>query len=251
MTTIKKIDIALLLGLIITIIVSSTTSFARELDEISDSVLRLHILANSDSKEDQELKIKVRDAILAETGELFISATSRKEVEQIAVYNIEKIEDIALKTITENGYNYSVECKLVNMEFDDRTYENITLPAGYYDALRVTIGEAKGKNWWCVMYPQFCIAPSLDQNSLIDPQKTDLRVENTEETTDYQSFQLNQNIETSAPMLQKQSQLYLENQDEEKLSLFKSSQIKIMKQPQKYKVKFKAVEWLKKVTSFL
>jgi len=192
----KKIDIALIIGLILTIIISSTNAFAKDLDDISDSVVRLHILANSDSAEDQALKLKVRDAILKETSSIFSQGKTRLEAEQLVIDNLDKIKKIAEKTIAENGYSYSVKCELTYMEFNERTYDSITLPAGKYDALRITIGEAKGKNWWCVMYPQFCIAPSI------------------------------------------------KNQD---LNTFKTADVKIMKAPTKYKVRFKCVDLFNKI----
>lgn len=210
----KKLDVALLIGLVVSIIISSVSAFAKNLDGISDNVLRLHILANSDSEEDQALKLKVRDAILAETGELFGQGDSRLEVEQIALDNMDKIQKTAEKVIKENGYNYPVKCELTYMEFDDRTYDDFTLPGGYYDAVRVTIGEAKGHNWWCVMYPQFCVAPSIDRDSYEPLKKTELS----------------------------------NNSDEnDKLKNFNKSEVKIMKEPKKYKVRFYGVKLFRKI----
>ncbi len=229
----KKLDVALLLGLVIAVILSSVNAFAKDLEGISDGVLRLHILANSDSKEDQELKLKVRDAVLAETEDLFCKGKTRLEVEQIALNNINKIQDVAERTIKDNGYNYPVKCELTYMEFNDRTYGDITLPAGYYDAVRITIGEAKGHNWWCVMYPQLCIAPSLDKESL-EPIDTSLNKENFK------------------PMLG--TSLYEETQktdDDDKLKEFNDSEIKIMKKPQKYKIRFFSVKLFRQVKKAL
>ena len=172
----KKLDIALLIGLIFTIIISSVNSFAQDLDGISDNVLRLHILANSDSDEDQALKLKVRDAILKETEDIFKTGQSRLEVEQLAIDNMNKIKAVAEKVIKDNGYTYPVNCELTYMEFDARTYDTITLPAGYYDAVRITIGEAKGHNWWCVMYPQFCVAPSIKNETLQTFNKNEVKI---------------------------------------------------------------------------
>lgn len=250
----KKIDIALLIGLILTIIISSISSFAKDVDGISDRVLRLHILANSDSDEDQTLKLKVRDEILAETGELFLEAHTRSEVEQIALDNIDNIESIASKVISQNGYNYSVKCQLVNMEFDERKYQNITLPAGKYDALRVTIGEAKGHNWWCVMYPQFCIAPAIDKTSLYTPDDVKFNIipkndENANVSDNDKTLADKPEAEEKCKVKDNSEIMALNKEsDEEKLKAFENSQIKIMKQPQQYRVRFKIVEWFKKVT---
>ncbi len=229
----KKLDVALLLGLVIAVILSSVNAFAKDLEGISDGVLRLHILANSDSKEDQELKLKVRDAVLNETEDLFCKGKTRLEVEQIALNNIDKIQDVAERTIKDNGYNYPVKCELTYMEFNDRTYGDITLPAGYYDAVRITIGEAKGHNWWCVMYPQLCIAPSLDKESL-EPIDTSLNKENFK------------------PMLG--TSLYEDTQktdEDDKLKEFDDSEIKIMKKPQKYKIRFFSVKLFRQVKKAL
>lgn len=219
----KKLDVALLLGLVIAVILSSVNAFAKDLEGISDNVLRLHILANSDSEEDQALKIKVRDAVLAETADIFCQGDTRLEVEQIALNNLEKIQAIAEKTIKENGYNYPVKCELTYMEFNDRSYDDITLPAGYYDAVRITIGEAKGHNWWCVMYPQLCVAPSLDQKSLDS------------------SKQLENNTITKSK----------KTEEDEKLKDFSKSEIKIMKKPQKYKCRFYSVKLFRQVKKAL
>ena len=153
----KKIDLALLIGLIFTIIISNFSVFANNYDDLRGSVVRLHILANSDSAEDQALKLKVRDALLAETKDLYQENLSYYETEKVMNDNLDRFKSIAERVIKENGYNYSVNCQLVNMEFDTRYYEDFTMPSGKYDALRITIGEAKGHNWWCVMYPPLCV----------------------------------------------------------------------------------------------
>lgn len=166
MTKARKIDIALIVGMIITFIFCGVKGFASELDDISNKVVRLHILANSDSVEDQNLKLKVRDEILKQAGDIFEESDSRNESEQIIINNINEIQNIAQQVVYDNGYKYNVKCSLVNMYFTKRVYATITMPEGYYDALRITIGEAKGHNWWCVIYPQLCLSPSIDNASL-------------------------------------------------------------------------------------
>ena len=153
----KKIELAMLLGMIITIILTGITSFADEYNGITDSVFRLHILANSDSEEDQVLKLKVRDEILSQTSYIFEGKHSAEEAKIIAKENLEEIKRIAKKTITDNGYSYNVECEVTDMYFNTRIYDGITMPQGVYKALRITIGEAEGKNWWCVMFPPLCL----------------------------------------------------------------------------------------------
>lgn len=162
---IKKIDIALLIGFVIAIIAGNFSAFANNCDDIRSSVVRLHILANSDSKEDQQLKLMVRDRLLSSSDEIFGDADSIEIAEANVDANLRKIEDISREVIEENGSDYEVHAELANMYFTTRVYDNITMPAGYYDALRITIGEAKGRNWWCVLYPPLCLPAATQENS--------------------------------------------------------------------------------------
>lgn len=124
--------------------------------ELSNSVFRLHVLANSDSEEDQQLKLKVRDALLSYMNTLSSNCNTKEEAIQIATQHQNEFQTIAENVIVENGYNYPVQIKINNFYFPTKSYGDISLPAGYYDALRVEIGEAKGHNWWCVMFPPLC-----------------------------------------------------------------------------------------------
>ncbi|MBQ5319576.1 MAG: stage II sporulation protein R [Oscillospiraceae bacterium] len=153
----KKLELAMLLGMIISVFSAGFCGFAEEYDSITDTVFRLHILANSDSNEDQTLKLKVRDAILEECSYLFEDCENAEQSAEVAEDNMEYIRSTAEKVITENNYYYDVKCEVAEMYFDKRVYDSVTMPAGKYSALRITIGEAKGKNWWCVMFPPLCI----------------------------------------------------------------------------------------------
>jgi len=153
---------ALVLSIIISNVCSIAGSGAR-LDELRNSVLRLHILANSDSDCDQQLKLNVRDAVLEQCGEIFNGADSMEEAEKRASEQLEFIEDIARKTLSENGCSADVNAEITRMYFDERVYGDITMPAGEYTSLRIKIGEAKGHNWWCVMYPPLCIPSACDE----------------------------------------------------------------------------------------
>lgn len=147
-------------GFILTIIISNSVGFikdGRKLDQLRESVLRLHILADSDSEEDQRLKLCVRDALLERSGELFGEADDLESAEEAALEALPEIVDIAENTLRAQGCDSPVRAYLADMEFDERVYGNITMPAGKYRALRIEIGEAKGHNWWCVMYPPLCI----------------------------------------------------------------------------------------------
>lgn len=161
-----KVEKAVLLGLMITVIAASLSSFsvfAKQCSDIRGKVLRLHIIANSDSKADQQLKLSVRDRILRESQELFIAADNKEEAEENVREKLPEIKKIAQDEVKREGFNYKVNAQLVNMYFTTRKYDNITLPAGYYDAVRITIGEAKGHNWWCVLFPSLCIPASSEE----------------------------------------------------------------------------------------
>ena len=123
---------------------------------ISTAVFRLHVIANSDSNEDQQLKLKVRDSLLQYMNTLCSNCSTKEEAMLIANNHKNDFQEIAENVIIENNYNYPVKIKINNFYFPTKTYGDISLPAGYYDALRVEIGEAKGKNWWCVMFPSLC-----------------------------------------------------------------------------------------------
>ena len=117
---------------------------------LSQNIVRLHVLANSDSDQDQALKLKVRDAILSHSRANF---TKKSDVES----KLDEYREIAETVIEENGYDYPVTVEYGNFNFPTKEYENLRLPAGNYDAVRVKIGNAEGKNWWCVMFPPLCL----------------------------------------------------------------------------------------------
>lgn len=156
----KSTGIIMAAGLLLTVFISNIGAFisdGRKLDELRGSVLRLHILANSDSDEDQRLKLCVRDALLEKSSDIFGDAESLESAEAAAQDKLGEIEKIAEKTLRAQGCSVSVKAELTDMYFNDRVYGDITMPAGEYRALRIEIGEAKGHNWWCVMYPPLCI----------------------------------------------------------------------------------------------
>ena len=170
---IKSACVAFVLTLIYSII-----PFQAECADISEEVFRLHILANSDSEEDQNLKLKVRDRVLEYTENLFEEATSKEEAQNVISDNLQSISNIAYKEVLDNGYSYAVKAEITNMYFTTRYYENYTLPSGMYDAIRITIGDGNGKNWWCVMYPSICISTEEEQDEkakeVFDEQQYDI-----------------------------------------------------------------------------
>ena len=160
-------------GLVLTILISNTVGIVRDglaLDRLRGSVLRLHILAESDSERDQTLKLRVRDALL-ESG-ILDGADSLSEAEAIAADRLPDIERIAETVLRANGCGLPVEAELTDTEFDVRTYGDITMPAGTYRALRVKIGSAQGHNWWCVMYPSLCVPAACE---VTDDRQTELK----------------------------------------------------------------------------
>ena len=184
MSRIRKLEIALVIGLIVSIVFCSVGSFASTCEGIRENVLRLHILANSDSKEDQALKLKVRDRILQETGDLFYAET-KQGAEQKVSAQLDRVQHIAEDEIKRQGYEYPVQVELTNMFFDTRQYGEITMPAGRYDAMRVTIGTAQGKNWWCVLYPPLCLAAAEPEQELSQA-LTDEQVDLVEKNPKYE-----------------------------------------------------------------
>ncbi len=154
----KKISWKLIgVSVILTVIISNFVQVGKSLDSLRENVLRMHILANSDSIADQSLKLKVRDAILEHSEEIFGKTVSFEDFKNVSAENLEKIHEIAQAVIDEYGFDYEISVEETKMFFDERTYGDITMPAGDYDAVRVTIGSAEGHNWWCVMYPPLCI----------------------------------------------------------------------------------------------
>ena len=153
----KGFESLLLIGLVFTLFSSGVNKTVAAGNEIRSETLRLHIIANSDSEEDQQLKLKIRDAVLEATGELFAEVSGKTEAVAAAEYSANDIKEIAEKTIAEEGFDYPVQVEVTEMWFETRSYEGFTLPAGDYDAVRIIIGEGEGKNWWCVMYPALCI----------------------------------------------------------------------------------------------
>lgn len=161
MTAKKRFEISIILSLIFTLLLSFT-SFSAHCSEIENGILRLHILANSDSDKDQALKLKIRDSILENSENIFNNANTKAEALQKAKESLPKIISTAKATIKESGYNYTVTGEIKKCYFNTRVYENFTLPAGYYDAVRIKIGKAEGKNWWCVLFPEVCLSASTD-----------------------------------------------------------------------------------------
>lgn len=180
----KKIKpLLILIFLFLLYILISAQSYASAVSEdLSQAVFRLHVIANSDSDEDQSLKLKVRDNLLNYMNSISSNCSTKKEAMDLAQANIEVFQQIAQNTIFEFGYNYPVTIQLGNFYFPTKYYGDISLPSGFYDAIKVEIGEAKGKNWWCVMFPALCF---IDINSGIVDDDAKESLEKNLETESY------------------------------------------------------------------
>lgn len=148
--------------------------------EIYDDTLRLHILANSDQSEDQKLKLEIRDRILLKYGKMLKGGESITEAKESVEQLLPEIEEDARVWIGELGHNYDVKASLSVEWYETREYEDFTLPAGYYSSLRIIIGEGKGQNWWCVMYPPLCMEMASESaprdDGVIDYSKEEIRL---------------------------------------------------------------------------
>ena len=151
----RRWELALLLGLATVLLLGNFLE--REQSDLADSVLRLHVLANSDTKADQELKLKVRDGVLAEANAILPRQADRAEAERILGENLQRLAAAGAAVVAEEGYDYPVSACLQETWFPTKEYEDFALPAGQYQALRIVIGEGDGQNWWCVVFPPLCL----------------------------------------------------------------------------------------------
>ena len=158
-------EIAIAIALILCVLSAYCGQFWESCETVQEEVLRLHILANSDSEEDQKLKLKVRDRLLAESECWFSDTEEKSTAEENLQAHLAEIAAIAEEEIRENGYAYPVTVRLCRSDFSTREYEGFTMPAGEYDALRILIGEGEGQNWWCVMFPPLCLPTVLTEES--------------------------------------------------------------------------------------
>lgn len=198
----KNIELCVLFGLIASVILSFSR-FNAACDDLRNNVLRLHIIANSDSAVDQNVKYLVRDEILKQSEKLFSERTTLEEAENEVMNNLELIKSTADKVIESNGLSYFSDVKIGTCYFENREYDDFTLPAGEYRSLIVRLGEGEGQNWWCVIFPAVCL-PAASDADLTDstsqtgaviahePQKYIIRFKTVEWYEDIKRF-LNEN----------------------------------------------------------
>lgn len=141
--------------------------------ELYERVLRLHVIASSDSEEDQSLKLTVRDEILKSCAPMLSGATSLREAQETISQKLDEIKRIASDTVRREGFDYSVEVELDTEGYPTKSYESCAFPAGEYLSLKIKIGDAEGKNWWCVLFPPLCLSAATDKDSFISAGLTD------------------------------------------------------------------------------
>ena len=162
----KKIKISVTVGIVVAILFS-ICSFAKTSEEIRSDVLRLHVIANSDTSVDQNLKLRLRDYLLQEGKDIFNGSVNVENAVEKIEPVLPELEKSAKAFVNRAGFDYDVKISLSNEYFTTRTYETVTLPAGKYLALRVVIGSGEGHNWWCVMFPPMCV-PAADKKDEIE-----------------------------------------------------------------------------------
>lgn len=180
----KKIKISICVSMIVAIIFS-ICSFAKTSEQIRSDVLRLHVIANSDSSVDQNLKIRLRDFLLEEGKSIFDGSVNVENAVKKIGPQIPALEKSAKEFIRASGFDYDVKISLSREYFTTRTYETVTLPAGKYLALRVVIGSGEGHNWWCVMFPPMCV-PAADKKDEIENIFTEDEIKLVESSPKYE-----------------------------------------------------------------
>jgi stage II sporulation protein R len=177
---IVKVIIALIMLLILLAWIVSSR-YAKDVNAgLSQNLVRLHVIANSDSQEDQALKLQVRDAIIQYMKSELSNSKDIKQTISIINADLSKIEEVSREVIKNNNSSYSVKASLGNYPFPTKTYGDITLPAGDYQALRVVIGKGEGKNWWCVLFPPLCFIDAT-HGTIPDNVKQELKNSLTDE----------------------------------------------------------------------
>ena len=174
--------LAIFLLLVIYVLFYSFSYANNVMSDLSDSIFRLHVIANSDSEEDQNLKYLVRNSLINYMNSLTDKINSKEEAIQLANEHMNDFYKIAQDVIKENGFAYDVKISIGNFAFPTKYYGDISLPAGFYDALKVEIGEAKGQNWWCVLFPSLCF---IDVSNGIVPEESKEELQDTLVSEDY------------------------------------------------------------------
>ena len=171
-----------ILGIMATYAYAQISKIDRFSDDYKDNLIRFHVLANSDSDEDQNLKLKVRDEVISYLQPKLKDSKSIQESEKIILNEEDKLMDICKETIKENGYDYDVSINLGYSKFPTKQYSSVVLPAGEYKALKIVIGKGQGRNWWCVMFPSLCFVD--ESKNSVDSSSLEHEIENIEPKND-------------------------------------------------------------------
>lgn len=156
----KTWELALMLGVLMAVVAGGW--LGQEQRELADSVIRFHVIANSDSEADQALKLAVRDRVLEEAQDLYPEDATLEEAQAALEGHLNALAAAGRTVVEDEGYDYPVTAQLTDCWFPTKEYEGFALPAGSYTALRVTIGEGKGQNWWCVAFPPLCVGAASE-----------------------------------------------------------------------------------------
>ena len=151
------LSLSMLIGFAVTFAVAGFVSFVGDCETVADEVLRLHILANSNSAEDQQFKYALRDCILEAFADKLGGSDNLEAAIETSLILLPQIEEASRIFAAEKHYNTEITAEITQMYFPTRVYEEVTLPAGKYTALRLTVGDGEGDNWWCVMFPAMCV----------------------------------------------------------------------------------------------
>ena len=190
---IQKIKPIILLVVLLTLyIFINAYSYVKQISyDMQNNVFRLHVIANSNSQNDQNLKYIVRDNLIQYMNNICSNCTSKDEAVTAVSSHLSDFTDIANTTIKENGFNYNANVELGNFEFPTKNYADISFPSGYYDALKVKLGNAEGQNWWCVLYPALCF---VDVTSGVVPENSKQELQENLSAEEYKLISNNDNI---------------------------------------------------------
>ena len=195
-------------------------------DDVKDSLIRFHVIANSDNEEDQNLKLKVKNKVIDYLYPYLNDSQSLDESRQIIKDRMQEVKKLAEEVIKDNNYKYRIQVELSRENFPDKSYGNITLPQGNYEAFRIIIGDGQGRNWWCVMFPPLCF---------VDESKAEVEYDKTEEKINSTKNNLNLEMKLNSDG-NKSEELDTQNDDNDKQNNKNDIQIK-----------FKIVEILKSI----
>ncbi|MCM1335675.1 MAG: stage II sporulation protein R [Bacteroides sp.] len=191
----RTLDLALLLGAAAAILCAVFFDFTADCEELRGNAFRLHILANSDSAEDQRIKYALRDYILDDLGYLFRSADTKEKTVLLARRSLPLISERANAFLAENDCGYGAVCTVEKCDFTTRRYGDYTLPAGEYDALRIVLGAGEGRNWWCVLYPSICLSAASEPSALPSRALYEEQKESARRTADSLAIENGEGIE--------------------------------------------------------